>query len=197
MASECSKAKQDVLHRFIPHMLGAIEALQVALHLHTIWQDPQPMKILINDKLIVEGNSYAFINPVIEAGIIQCRTLLGFLGLSMNKAGKLDNRPPPRKDDIGIECFSNAAGPLTTVSPTQALSHHYGSEVESEAALLSVFRIANKGLAHLTSTFLPSPEESRLLEIACRDVRSLTIRHLYTPLGLSAPASQVTSRPYD
>lgn len=195
MANNSSEAKLEILHRIIPHMLGSIEALQVALHLHATWSDPQPMKIIFNDKLIVDGNSYAFINPVIEAGIIQCRTLLVFLGLSMNKVGKLDKRPPPRKDDVGVECFSNAAGPLTTISPAQALSQYNGNEVEVEAALLSVFRIANKGLAHLTSSFMPSPEESMLLDIACRHIRSLIIDFLYAPLGLSAPAPQVTSRP--
>ncbi|MFZ2325276.1 MAG: hypothetical protein WAW73_00025, partial [Rhodoferax sp.] len=66
---------------------------------------------------------------------------------------------------------------------------------EAEQALLSVFRIANKGLAHLTSSFLASPEETRLLEIASRGVPALIVSYLYTPLGLAAPASQLSSRP--
>lgn len=187
---------QDVLDRFIPYSLGAIEALNAALRLRISWERAQPMKIFINDELTVEGNSNAFANPAIEAGVIHCRALLEFLGLSMSKAGRLQNLTRPRwPDDIGIEHFASATGPLAHVSPAQALSHYPGGEAEAEQALLSVFRIANKGLAHLTSSFLASPEETRLLEIASRGVPALIVSYLYTPLGLAAPASQLSSRP--
>lgn len=108
------------------------------------------MKLFINEKLTVEGNFDAFTNPVIEAGVIHCRSMLEFLGLAMNKTGAIASLAKPRRsDDIGIESFSNMNGPLPWVTPTQATSRYFGGAAEAEQALLAVFRIANKGLAHL------------------------------------------------
>jgi hypothetical protein len=186
----------DVLERFIPHSLSAIETLNLAIHLQTGWEASQPMKIFVNDELTIEGNSNAFINPAIEAGIIHCRALLEFLGLSMSRAGQLQNATGPRRpDDIGIELFANDTGPLARVSPAQAISLYPGGEAEAEQGFLSVFRLANKGLAHLTFSFLASPEETRLLEIASRGIPALIVSYLYTPLGLPAPESRLSSRP--
>lgn len=187
-------ALADALEHFIPHSLGAIEALNVALRLQTNLGEAQPMKILINDQLTIEGNSNAFTNAAIEAGVIHCRALLEFLGLT-SASGRLQNITRKRQpDDIGIEHFENASGFLTHVSPAQVLSRYPGSAAEAEQALLSVFRIANKGLAHLTSSFVASPEETRLLEIASRGIPALVVSYLYTPLDRPAPASQVSSR---
>jgi hypothetical protein len=188
--------KADVLNRFIPNSLYAIETLNLAIHLKQKWGQPQPMKILIAGELTIEGNSNAFTNPAIEAGIIHCRALLEFLGLGMSKDGALQNLARPRKsDDFGIEHFSNATGPLARVLPAQAVSHHPGGTAEAEQALLSVFRIANKGLAHLTSSFLMSPEETRLLKIASQTIPILIDNYLYKPRGLHAPLAQISSRP--
>lgn len=185
---------QDVLHRFIPNSLSAIETLNLSLRLQVAWGTAQPMKLFINDKLTIEGNSNAFTNPAIESGVIHCRAMLEFLGLAMNKAGALVERANHRRsDDIGVENFSNKNGPLPRVTPAQATARYDGDAEEAEQALLSVFRIANKGLAHLTSSFLSTPEETHLLEVA-RGVPALVVSHLYTPLGLPAPASQVISR---
>lgn len=185
----------DVLDRYIPHSLASIKALNIALHLQSTLEEAQPMEIFINDQLIIEGNSNAFLNAAIEAGVIHCRSLLEFLGLT-STAGRLQNLTRPRRpDDIGIEHFANANGPLPHVSPAQVLSRYPGEATEAEQALLSVFRIANKGLAHLTSSFLASPEDTRLLEIASRGVPALIVNYLYNPLGRSAPESQVSRRP--
>lgn len=184
--------KQDVLSRFIPNSLAAVEVLNLALRLRDTWEDAPSVKLLINDVLVIEGNSNAFTNPAIEAGVIHCRSLLEFLGLSMAKGSVLSSPTRPRRpDDIGIEHFANEKGPLALVSPAQAISHYPGPAVEAEQALLSVFRIANKGLAHLTSAFLPAHEDARLLEIASRGVPALVVSYLYTPLGLHPPAPQV------
>lgn len=192
MPSEESLA--NALNHLIPHSLGAIETLNVALRLQANWGDAQPMKILINDELTIEGNSNAFTNAAIEAGVIHCRALLEFLGLT-SASGRLQNLTHRRKrDDIGIEHFESVTGFLTHVPLAQVLSHYPGEAEEAEQALLSVFRIANKGLAHLTSSFLASSEETRLLEIASRGIPALVVSYLYTPMNRPAPASQVTSR---
>ena len=189
--------KADVLSRFIPNSLHAIEMLSLAIHLKQKWGQPQPMKIFIAGELTIEGNSHAITNPAVEAGIIHCRALLEFLGLGMSKDGALQNLARPRKsDDFGIEHFLNAIGrPLARVSPAQAVSHHSGGTAEAERALLSVFRVANKGLAHLTSSFSMNPEETRLLKIASHVIPILIDNYLYKPHGLDAPLAQINSRP--
>jgi hypothetical protein len=185
----------DTLNCLIPYRLETIATfnLVLRLHLHGTWDDTQSMQILINEKLVIKGNPNAFTNPVVEVGVIHCRALLEFLGLGMSKAGALQGLQRPRNpDDVGIENFSNENGPLTVVSPGQAIARYPGGALEAEQALLSVFRAANKGLAHLTSSFMASSEETRLLEIASRGVPALVISHLYTPLGIQAPEYQRT-----
>lgn len=143
----------------------------------------------------MEGNSNAFTNPIIESGIIHCRALLEFLGLGMSKAGLLVNLQRLRKaDDVGIEHFSTSNGPLPIVSPENALARWPGGRKEAEQALLSVFRTANKGLAHFSSAFESTPEETRLIEIATRGIPALIVSYLYTPLKLQPPQSRITMR---
>ncbi len=184
-----------VLNRLIPYRLHAIATFNLVLRLRSNWDSARPMQLLIDEKLVIEGNSNAFTNPVIETGLIHCRALLEFLGLSMSKAGKLQSLQRSRsKDDVGIEQFSNADGPLPLVSPAQAISRYPGDAAEAEQALVSVFYAANKGLAHLTSSFIESEEQANLLEIASRGVPALVVSHLYTPLGLQAPEYQLRGR---
>ena len=183
----------EVLTRHIPYRLKAVSTLSVALKL---WPDndvPVPMKIYFGDHLVVDSNSYGFLNPAIECGLMHCRALLEFLGLrELN--GQLRNIGRRHGDDVGIEQFTNTAGPLPMVTPTAAVAHYTGEGDEAERALIAVFHATNKGLAHLTNGLDVSKSDAHLIEIASRGVPSLVISHLYTPLGLSAPDFDVTSR---
>ncbi|WP_369915680.1 hypothetical protein AB8810_04550 [Xanthomonas sp. NCPPB 3005] len=185
-----------VLEKLIPYRLGAVSSLGVALKYLQRWDSPKEMEIYFSGSLAIEGNSYGFTNPVFESGLIHCRALLEFLGLCSNRAGtELKNlQLPRRKDDIGIEHFSNASGSLPLVTPEQALGRYAGESTEAEQALLAVFHATNKGLAHLTSGLDLARSDARLIEIASRGVPALVISHLYTPLERSAPQGVVTSR---
>lgn len=186
----------EVLHQIIPYRLHAVETFGLVLRRGSVWSGARPLQIFIDGELAIEGNTNAFTNPVVESGIVHCRALLEFLGLSMSKAGSLVNLQRPRyPDDVGVEHFSTTSGPLSVVSPRSAVARWPGGPAEAEQALLSVFRTANKGLAHVTSSFFASPEETRLVEIATRGVPALVVSYLYTPLGLRAPQSQITARP--
>lgn len=136
----------------------------------------------------------AFTNPAIEAGLVHCRALLEFLGLCDRK-GILSNIRDRRNGDIGIESFSNTSGPLLMVTPDAALQKYKGERNDAEKALLAVFHIANKGLAHTTQDLTDHPEHGELLEIASRGIPSLVVSYLYTPLGIAAPDYKITSRP--
>lgn len=186
--------RDHVLHELIPYRLSAVAALTIALRHRQSWDRPRSLEIYFDKVLAIEGNSNAFTNPVIESGLIHCRALLEFLGLTA-KNGRLQSISSPRRpDDIGIEDFTGARGRLNILTPSVALSAYSGDQEEAESALLSVFHSTNKGLAHFTCGFDASQGDAHLLEVASRGIPALVISHLYTPLGLPAPATGIQSR---
>ncbi len=183
-----------LLHELLPYRMQAVNTLNLAIRMRLTWPETPPMCIHVNGKLVVEGNLNAFTNPVIEAGLVHCRALLEFLGLCMTPNGKLGNISKRRGSDIGIEHFKTSNGHLATVRPDQALNRYEGGREEAENALVAVFQITNKGLAHVTEKLIKNPKHERLVEIASRGVPSLVISHLYTPLGLEPPSYKLASR---
>jgi hypothetical protein len=183
-----------LLNEIIPYRMQAVDTLILATRLAARWPHPPPLEIHVNGKLQVEGNLYAFTNPAIEVGLVHCRALLEFLGLAASK-GRIVNIDRRRSsDDIGIEHFSNANGHLSMVNPETALSRYGGGNEEAEKALLAVFQITNKGIAHVTEDIKDNPDHRRLIEIASLGVPSLVVSYLYTPLGLPAPNYKLTHR---
>lgn len=187
---------QDRVLIELPYRMQAIATLNLAINLSAKW-GAAPMNLYAGDKLVVEGNLNAFTNPAIEAGIIHCRALLEFLGLC-DKKGKLDNRTGRLPTDIGIEHFNTPAGqPLRMVTPDDAANRYPGPSDEAKNALLTVFQVANKELAHVTEDLRNSPEHARLIEIASRGIPVLMVGCFYKPLGLPAPDYKLTHRPRD
>lgn len=187
----------DIINRIIPYRLQAVDAANSATRLLISWDAPMSMNIYFDGKLRITGNSNAYLNPVLESGLIHCRALLDFLGLKTapTDSTKLISRDPnnkKHKDDVVIEHFSNSKGPLPLVTPQEAITRYQGPHSEAEAALAGVLHTANKGLAHTTSGLALSATDISHLEIASRGVRSLVISHFYTPLGLPPPEPGVT-----
>jgi hypothetical protein len=184
-----------LLNEIIPYRMQAVAILNLATRLGMKWEDhPPPLEIHVNGKSQIEGNLHAFTNPAIEAGLVHCRALLEFLGLTANKSGRIVNINGRRSSDIGIEHFSNASGHLSMVDPDIALSRYDGGKDEAEKALLAVFQITNKGIAHVTQDIKDKPDHGKLIEIASRGVPSLVVSYLYTPLGLPAPDYKLIHR---
>ena len=179
---------------FIPYRMQAIAKFHYALSLRSNWSEVPSMTMHVDDKLVMEGNLNAFTNPAIEAGLVHCRALLEFLGLCDMK-GVLSNIRGRKNGDVGIESFSNANGPLSMVTPDAALGKYTGERSEAERAFLSIFHVANKGLAHTTMDLVDDPEHGKLFEIAIRGIPSLVVSYVYTPLGIPAPNYEITSRP--
>jgi hypothetical protein len=65
---------------------------------------------------------------------------------------------------------------------------------QAAKALLMVFHITNKDLAHIAADLTAHPAHGRLLEIASQGIPAFVISYLYTPLGLAAPNYKITSR---
>jgi hypothetical protein len=183
-----------LLHKLIPYRMQAVDTLNYALRLRSSWSDAPCMTMYVDGKQVMEGNLNAFTNPAIEAGLVHCRALLEFLGLC-EKNGRLSNRKKRQPGDVGIEHFHNADGAFKMVAPEAILYRYDGGPDEAERALLTIFHITNKGLAHVTADLATHPEHGRLLEIASRGIPTLVVSYLYTPLGMASPNYKITSQP--
>ncbi len=148
------------------------------------WDEVPSITIRFGGKLVIEGKATAFTNSAIEAAIIHCRTLLEFLGLgesSQTKLREFDIRN--RIDDDAIELYDG----LSKVSIKKAVEGYHGTADEAEAALAYIVYLANKGLAHTTTSFTKHDKDTRFLEIAFGVTRMLVINNFYIPLGIQPP----------
>lgn len=141
--------EQKVL-RLLDHRMQAVATLNWALATRSQWEAAPAIAVHIDGKLRLEGNLNAITNPMLEAGLIHCRALLEFLGLC-EKDGSFGQIKKRRPTDVGVEQFSNTNGLLQMLSPGIAVSRYGGDPAEAERALLRVFRLTNKGLAHSIS----------------------------------------------
>jgi hypothetical protein len=163
----------------LQYRLPAVDALIVALELKSNLDRPKALEIFLDGKLTICGNSNAFINPVIEAGVIHCRVLLEFLGLCQKKDGRLGSIESRRDDDCRIEDFD-----LPRVSPQLIAANHLGQ------AVLEIFRTTNKGLAHATASLAPG--EMSLVVDASKGIRDLFHSYFYKKLNRIPPKPGVT-----
>lgn len=189
---ERTQNRQKTL-RLLDHRMQSVATLNWALEIRSKWEVAPPIAVHIDGKLRLEGNLNAITNPMLEVGLIHCRALLEFLGLCDEK-GSLSQIKKRRPSDIGIEQFENASGPFTMLSPRTAISRYNGNNDEAERALLRVFRLTNKGLAHSTSGMIDDPADFKLIEIASVGVPALMVSYFYTPLGLPKPDTRITKR---
>ena len=181
------------IKRMLDHRMHSVAALNWALDFRSQWKEVPSIEVYIDGKLRIDGNLNAITNPTLEVGLVHCRALLEFLGLRDDN-GTLSQIKKRHRGDVGIEHFKNANGPLKKVDPKAALNRYKGERSEAEEALLQILHVTNKGLAHNTQDLIESPEQSRLIEIACHGIPALMISYFYTPLGLYPPASQITVR---
>ncbi len=71
----------DVLERWIPYRLQAIETLKFAWELTANEAGrPRRLEVLVDGRVKLRGNVAAIANPMIEAGVIHARALLVFMG---------------------------------------------------------------------------------------------------------------------
>ena len=168
----------------IEYRLGAIAIGRLALRYTMSWDSVPSIKVCFDGEQVIDGKATAFTNSAIEAAIVHCRALLEFLGLGGSTQTELFERATRAKsDDIGVEQFNG----LSKLTVQRALQRYPGPKAEAEAALAYVIYLANKGLAHTTSSFTTHDSGSRLLEIAFRGVPALMVNNFYVPLGISPP----------
>lgn len=167
----------------LEYRLRAVAIGHLAIRHSVSWDEVPSIQIFFDDKLVIEGLATAFTNGSIESAIVHCRALLEFLGLGGKSQTKLVERENRSKnDDIGIEHFG-----LAKLSIQKAVLAYPGQNAEAEAALAYVVYLANKGLAHTTSSFSKHDRGSELLEIAFRGIPVLIVNNFYMPLAIEPP----------
>lgn len=183
-------ASADVLS-LLEYRMNAVAIGHLALRHSVAWDQTPSIEIFFDGNQVIEGKATAFTNGAIEAAIVHSRALLEFLGLAGEAKTKLkERRDRNSDDDIGIEQF----GGLAKVSIQNAVRSYLGAASEAEAALAYVIYLANKGLAHTTSSFTRHDDGSTLLEVAFRGVPSLIINNFYTPLKINPPKYELQVR---
>ncbi|MFZ6817316.1 hypothetical protein [Undibacterium sp. Ji22W] len=189
---------QDVLlERWIPYKLQAVETLQFAWEWINETNEVRDLHIIVNGQLKLRGNVATVANPMIEVGLIHARSLLEFLGLCVQN-GKLAQIKKRRPDDVAVEDFSTSQYPLTKVDPYTILAAYPGPTQEAEDALIAIFELANKGLAHITKENFSKLWTDQHLDIACRGIPVLLHNRLYAKLGRNIPkAPEAISKLFD
>jgi len=177
----------EILTQWIPYRLEAIDTLQFAWKWAGESKLQSKVDVLADGKLKLQGNVAAIANPMIEAGIIHARALLEFLGLGTQGGRLVQVNNKRRADDVAIEHFSTPTCPISKITVIDALSAYTGPKEEAEQALVAIFELANKWLAHLTTGVLSHDYTDQHLDIACRGIRVLLNNYLYAKLGREIP----------
>lgn len=177
---------EEILEQWIPYRLQAIETLDFAWRWVNESDEPRYVEVFVDRRIKLRGNIAAIANPMIEAGVIHARALLEFMGLcALN--GRLSQIKKRRNDDVAIEHYSTEKYPLSIVNPDDALSAYPGPRHEAETALLAIFDLANKELAHITTGIQCTQYTEQHLDIALRGIPVLLHNHLYAKLGREIP----------
>lgn len=177
---------EEVLEKWIPYRLQAVEMLQFAWEWAGENSAPSSVDVVVNGRIKIRGNVALIANPMIEAGLIHARALLEFLGLCSVK-GRLAQIRKRKAGDIAVEHFSTPQFPLAVVHPDAALAAYPGPKSDAEHALVAIFELASKGMAHVTDLSFSQKWTDQHLDIACRGIPVLLHNHLYAQLGRNIP----------
>jgi hypothetical protein len=179
-------SNSELLQVWIPYRLEALETMLWAYDKSHDYERPRKMQVLVEGRILLQGNTAAILNPMIEVGFIHARSLMEFMGLRVEK-GHLASIVSRRQDDMGIEHFRDTRGmPLPKVSPQAVVATYNGKPADAERALVAMFDLANKGLAHLSAWTWGGYTDRELWD-ACEGIRMLIQNNLYTPLGIPMP----------
>jgi hypothetical protein len=185
-------SEQEYIEQIIPHRLGMIEIMLFALTEMRQTVEPKKILVYVDDKPCFKGLETAFTNPAIEAGIINCRAMLEFLGLRLKKDNptELETRPKSKyDDDMHIENFMKDGVALEKVTPEIVKRLSITDPEKGVKAIARLLHISNKEVAHPTLGRKDEDDgtDIELIVIGANGVRALTVSYFYTPLGLNPP----------
>ena len=185
-------SEREYIEQIVPHRLGMIEIMLFALTEMRQTVEPKKILVYVDDKPCFKGLETAFTNQAIEAGIINCRAMLEFLGLRLKKdnPAELETRPKSNyDDDMHIENFMKDGVSLEKVTPEKVKRLSITDPEKGVKAIARLLHISNKEVAHPTLGRKSEDDgtDIELIEIGAKGVRALTVSYFYTPLGLVPP----------
>ncbi|PTQ64647.1 hypothetical protein C8R26_1633 [Nitrosomonas oligotropha] len=194
-------SEKDYIDEIIPHRLAMIEIMLFALTEMRQTIEPKKMVVYIDDKPCFEGLETAFTNPAIEAGIINCRAMLEFLGLKLSRTNQTElvTRSRSNNDDLHIEDFRKDGVALEKVTPDKVrrLSLRNTDKEKGVRALARLLHISNKEIAHPTCGRSNEDDgtDVDLMILGAKGIRALTNSYFYKQLGLNPPPTLIQFRP--
>jgi hypothetical protein len=185
-------SEREYIEQIIPHRLGMIEIMLFALTEMRQTVEPRKILVYVDDKPCFKGLETAFTNPAIEAGIINCRAMLEFLGLRLKEDNptELETRPKSKyDDDMHIENFMKDGVALEKVTPEKVKRLSITDPEKGVKAIARLLHISNKEVAHPTLGRKGEDDgtDIELIVIGSNGVRALTVSYFYMPLGLVPP----------
>jgi hypothetical protein len=179
------------IEEFLPYKLNAVHQLELGLLRHMEWLDKglrPKIEIKFDDKTSIVGNSNAYINPLIESGILHIRSLLEFIGLKSDKQGVALMQVQRRNDDdVGVEHLK-INGQVLKMIDVKKLRIEMADQADLVLSSLSfVIWLANKFVAHFTTIINLDIETLDKILVASKATPLIIINHVYAAQGLSIP----------
>ncbi len=131
-------SRDEILNKWIPYRLESIRTFRKAMKLANEYGHSANTQVVINGAVKLNGTLTLVTNPLIEIGIIHARSLLEFMGITLNKHGKLTEITRKRQDDdMAIELFEDSDGTnLKKVKLEDIYKKYPGSAAEQSMLLL-------------------------------------------------------------
>ena len=147
------RRQEEFLVEHIPYRLRAIDLFRFACGVRLFTLSPKTVEICFDGKpVLIASNAGLITNPFLEVGLMFCRGMLEFLGITLDQQRhRLVPRRRRRKNDVVLEDFD-----LRRVPVAAACRAPLGAPRDVRRALVSTIRTSHKGVAHLT---LGSPRQ--------------------------------------
>lgn len=152
------------------------------------YKNELPATLLIRGEIVMEGGVYSLLNPLVEAGLVNLRCLVEFLGVKRNSQNNTLADRKGRLDDVVIESFKYKDIPLSKVTPNGLCSVLDGhSPLIVNNAICHTLEMADKAIAHVTKVHNVTSTDLTQVAIASKCVETAVMTFLYDAMGLERP----------
>lgn len=164
-----NELRQEYLEKHLPYRLNSMLSPDLMTHRRGTQISAELKSKCYSDSLVLE--------PAFEISIIFGRALLNFLGITLDLKTNELKRLSPRTDDLTVIDIYPEGNFCPLDDPIV---------VDNKESLSIIIRIANKSVAHLTST-LSNPNELAMLERARFSIYQLILKYVPDINKHSAP----------
>ncbi|MDA8430635.1 MAG: hypothetical protein M0T70_15380 [Geobacteraceae bacterium] len=173
------------------YKLNAVHQMELALQRHMKWVDDgvRPViEVRFDGKTAIVGNSNAYLNPVLESGILHLRSLIEFIGFKCDQQGeKLLQVSKRLPDDAAVENLEVNGNKLKMIT-IEDLKAGMGEKAEMVSGSLAfVAWLANKFIAHFTEMVNADQNTLSKVLITSQAIPIIITNHVYLVHGHAVP----------